>query len=52
MNNSYAAIEHVLLNLAANSKIKNTENILHCGRSKGPMDNSLNLKKVAILLRC
>ena len=52
MNNSYAAIEHVLLNLAANSKIKNTEILLHCGRSKGPMNNSLNFKKVAILLRC
>ena len=52
MNSSYAAIEHVLLNLAANSKIKNTESLLHCGWSKGPMNNSLNLKKVALLLRC
>ena len=49
MNSIYAAIEHVLLNLAANSEIKNTENLLHCGWSKGPVNNSLNLQKVAIL---
>ena len=52
MNSSYAAIEHVLLDLDANSKIKNTESLLHCGWCKGPMDNSLNFKKVAILLQC
>ena len=49
MNSSYAAIEHVLLNLAANSKIKNTENLLHCGWSKGPMNNS-KLKKSGIIV--
>lgn len=48
----WTVVTAVLLNLAANSKIKNTENLLHCGWSKGPMNNSLNLKKVAILLRC